>query len=137
LEAIRKEVDFLRSLFPKKQRQLQGVVACLAGAIDEQWLFRLEQGSKFVVGLASGSICKRDGARQVPRIEVAGRSRIENKNLSGENHGLRLLKGNEIDTGSAGLCKRRLGMILNPWNRNGPDNLSQSAEKKGKKDDSA
>ena len=73
----------------------------------------------------------------MPCIEVARRTRIENENLSGENHGLRLLKGNEIDTGSAGLCKRRLGMILNPWNRNGPDNLSQSAEKKGKKDDSA
>jgi hypothetical protein len=73
----------------------------------------------------------------VPGIEVAERTRIENKNLTGENHGLRLLKGNEIDTGSAGLCEGRLGMILNPWNRNGPDKLSQGAEKKRKKDDSS
>ena len=70
----------------------------------------------------------------MPGIEVGQRTRIEDKNSSRENHVLRLLNGNELDTGSTGLCEGRLGMILNPWNRNGPDKLSQGAEKKRKKE---
>lgn len=70
----------------------------------------------------------------MPGIEIGQRTRVEDKNLSGENHVLRLLKGNEIDADSARLCEGRLGMILNPWNRNGPDKLSQGAEKKRKKE---
>jgi hypothetical protein len=134
LEALRKEVDFLRSLFPKKKRQLQGIVACFTRTIDEQRLFGLQQGSEFVVGLAARRIWKRDGARQVLGIEVGQRTRVKDKNSSRENHVLRLLKGNELDTGNSSLCEWRLGMILNPWNRNGPDKLSQGAEKKRKKE---
>ena len=70
----------------------------------------------------------------MPGIEVGQRTRVKDKNSSRENHVLRLLKGNELDTGNSSLCEWRLGMILNPWNRNGPDKLSQGAEKKRKKE---